>query len=92
LLREIEQWFADVTEESADKIDSSVSVSGVLYQAMSRYTEAEMLYRRSLAIYEKRLGANHPHTTTTLNNLIELYRAAGKNSEAEQLLASRNQT
>jgi energy-coupling factor transporter ATP-binding protein EcfA2 len=28
IVKEIEQWFADVTEESADKIDSSVSISG----------------------------------------------------------------
>ena len=31
-----------------------------LYQAMGRYAEAEPLFRRSLAIREKQLGATTP--------------------------------
>ena len=44
-----------------------------LYQAMGRYAEAEPLYRRSLEIREKQLGADHPDVATSLNNLAVLY-------------------
>ena len=38
-----------------------------------RYAEAELLYKRSLAILEKVLGLAHPDVATTLNNLARLY-------------------
>ena len=46
---------------------------------------AEPLYQRSLAIFEKALGPEHPDVATVLNNLAELYRAQGKYAEAEPL-------
>lgn len=48
--------------------------------------EAELLYVRALAICEQELGVMHPKTANSLNNLAELYRCQGKNSEAEPLL------
>ena len=56
-----------------------------LYQAMGRYAEAEPLYRRSLAIWEKQLGPDHPHVATSLNDLAALHRAIGRYGEAEPL-------
>ena len=52
---------------------------------MGRYAEAEPLFRRSLAIREKQLGADHPHVATSLNNLADLYQAMGRYAEAEPL-------
>jgi len=40
---------------------------------------------RALAIREKRLGAEHPDTAQSLNNLAELYRSQGKYEQAEPL-------
>jgi tetratricopeptide (TPR) repeat protein len=40
---------------------------------------------RALAIREQQLGAHHPDTATSLNNLAELYRRQGKSSQAEPL-------
>ncbi len=37
--------------------------------------DAEPLYKRALAIWEKALGPEHPHVAASLNNLAELYRA-----------------
>ena len=48
----------------------------------ARYGEAEPLYVRALAIYEQQLGADHPATATSLNNLANLYRDQGKYGEA----------
>ncbi len=55
-----------------------------LYPDMGRYAEAEPLYRRSLAIWEKQLG-RHPHVAHSLENLAVLYWAMGRYAEAEPL-------
>ena len=38
-----------------------------------KYDEAEPLYVRALAIWEKVLGADHPDTAESCNNLAALY-------------------
>ena len=51
----------------------------------ARYSEAEPLYQRALAIREQILGPNHLDTASSLNNLGELYYDRGKYIEAEPL-------
>jgi tetratricopeptide (TPR) repeat protein len=55
------------------------------YESQSQFSTAEPLYVRSLAISEQELGANHPATATSLNNLAGLYRSMGRYTEAEPL-------
>ena len=55
-----------------------------LYQ-QARYADAEPLFKRSLAITEKALGAVHPQVATTLNNLAALYEEQGRYRDAELL-------
>ncbi|MBA2396823.1 MAG: tetratricopeptide repeat protein, partial [Ktedonobacteraceae bacterium] len=50
-----------------------------------KYAQAEPLYVRALAIREQELGAQHPDTASSLNNLAELYRNQGKYAQAEPL-------
>jgi len=50
-----------------------------------KYAEAEPLYQRALTICEQQLGANHPDTALSLNNLAKLYSVQGKYAEAEPL-------
>jgi tetratricopeptide (TPR) repeat protein len=57
----------------------------IAYGGQGKYTEAEGLMKRALAIQEKALGARHPDTGGTLANLATLYRYQGKYSEAESL-------
>lgn len=59
---------------------------GVLLQAKALYAEAEPLYRRALAIDEKRLGPEHPEVATCLNNLAQLLQDTNLLAEAEPLL------
>ncbi len=56
-----------------------------LYRAQGKYSEAEPLYQRALAIDEKALGPEHPDLATDLNNLAALYYAQGKHAQAEPL-------
>jgi CHAT domain-containing protein len=56
-----------------------------LYRELGNYSQAEPLYQRSLAIWEKMLGKEHPHVATSLNNLAGLYGELGNYSQAEPL-------
>ncbi len=62
------------------------AVAGV-YQAQGRYAEAEPLYKRSLAIRENTLGAEHPDVAESLENYSALLRETGRGSEAVKLEA-----
>jgi tetratricopeptide (TPR) repeat protein len=58
---------------------------GRFYEAQSQFSTVESWYLRSLAISEQELGANHPSTATSLNNLANLYESMGRYAEAEPL-------
>jgi tetratricopeptide (TPR) repeat protein len=51
-----------------------------------RYAEAEPLYKRSLAIYEKALGPDHASVAGTLNNLAVLYLDQARYADALPLV------
>ena len=57
-----------------------------LIKRISYYEEAELLYHRSLEIRKQQLGADHPYTAQSLNNLAALYELMGRYAEAEPLL------
>src|SRR5450755_2730787 len=59
--------------------------TGDYLNARARYTEAEPLYVRALAICEQQVGPQHPTTATSLNNLALLYDNQGKYEQAEPL-------
>jgi tetratricopeptide (TPR) repeat protein len=50
-----------------------------------RYSEAEPLYKRSLAVVKKALGHDHPKVAAVLNNLTEVFRKQGRYEDAEPL-------
>ena len=49
-----------------------------LYWNQGRYADAEPLYQRSLAIWDKALGRDHPNVAQSLNNLALLYDSQGR--------------
>jgi tetratricopeptide (TPR) repeat protein len=59
--------------------------AGRYLQERARYEQTALLLQRALAIREQELGASHPETASSLNNLALLYRAQGKYAEAEPL-------
>ena len=54
-----------------------------VYQAQGRYGDAESLYKRTLTIFEKVYGSDHPSVGASLNNLAGLYDDEGRYFEAE---------
>ena len=53
---------------------------------MNRFSEADPLYRRALAIDEHLYDADHPNIAGNLNNLAGLLYRANQLSEAEELM------
>ncbi|KAJ5472033.1 hypothetical protein N7539_008602 [Penicillium diatomitis] len=56
-----------------------------LYFDKGKLKEAEEMYQRALAGYEKALGPDHTSTFDTVNNLGNLYKDQGKLKEAEEI-------
>ncbi|EED12227.1 kinesin light chain, putative [Talaromyces stipitatus ATCC 10500] len=58
---------------------------GNLYSDQGKLKEAETMYQRALAGYEKALGPDHTSTSDTVNNLGALYAVQGKLKDAETM-------
>ena len=52
---------------------------------MGRLKDAEVLYRRALEACERTLGAEHPSTLRSVNNLAICFRKMGQLKDAEAL-------
>lgn len=55
----------------------------VICQSLSRFGEADDLYRRSIAIWERTLGHDHPRVAQSSSNRASLYRLIHEFHEAE---------
>jgi tetratricopeptide (TPR) repeat protein len=67
------------------RIAASLTNLAVSYSDQGRYAEAEPLYKRSLAIYEKALGSEHLGVVNGLENYAALLRATNRRAEAKEL-------
>jgi tetratricopeptide (TPR) repeat protein len=70
---------------TSTKLGEFLADAGRMLCRLARYSEAEPLYRRALAIDEASYGSDHPSVARDLNNLAELLRATNRLSEAEPL-------
>jgi tetratricopeptide (TPR) repeat protein len=57
----------------------------MLYQAQGRNADAEPLYKRALATWEKALGPDHGVVAQSVNELANLYQKQGRFADAEPL-------
>lgn len=55
--------------------------------AEDRYSEAERLYARALAIREEALGSEHPELATSLENYAVLLRQTARADDADRMEA-----
>ncbi len=84
------QWVAALEEAESfgpedPRLPESVNNLAVLYQVIGQYAEAEPLYQRALAIWEKALGPEHLNVATSLENYANLLRKTGREEEAAEL-------
>ncbi|WP_439399969.1 tetratricopeptide repeat protein [Bradyrhizobium sp. PMVTL-01] len=56
-----------------------------MYQRQGRFTEAEPLFKRAVAVSEKSLSREHPDVGRALSNLATLYVKQEHFAEAEPL-------
>ena len=66
-------------------VGTTLDSLAMLCYSQRKFVEAEPLYQRSLAIWEKVLGPDHPMVATSLYNLAALYTIQKKYEEAEPL-------
>jgi hypothetical protein len=59
----------------------------VLYQDQGGYVQAEPLYQRALAIWERALGPGHPDVAKVLQNYARLLREMKRGAAARELEA-----
>ena len=67
--------------------NSALGLASV-YVRQGRFTDAESLFKRALAIYEKALGPDHPWIANCLVGLATIYTRQGRYHEAELLLTA----
>jgi tetratricopeptide (TPR) repeat protein len=77
----IDQWHMSFAEATR-----LLNQAGIYLREHAQYSEAESFLQQALAIRERVLGANHPDTAQSLNNLAALYKNQGKYEQAEPLL------
>jgi tetratricopeptide (TPR) repeat protein len=77
----------DAVPPGAEERSSDLLIAAGQYMqhALAAYAQAKPLYERALAIYEKVLGPEHPHTAMSLNNLAILLQAQGDVAAARPL-------
>ena len=67
------------------RLARSLNNLAAAYAVQGKYTEAEPLYQRSLAILEKVRGSDDPDVATALSNYAALLSATARSAEAAQL-------
>ena len=69
------------------RLATSLNNLAVLYIIQGKYAEAEPLYKRALAIFEKALGPEHPGVAQSLENYAALLRQTCRSAEATEMEA-----
>lgn len=96
LFRDLARWgkaealltpaLAEAEATHAPNVSEVLNLLGLVYLSTSRYSEAEPLMRRALAINEKAFGSDHPTIAIRLNNLAQLLSDTNRLDEAEPLM------
>jgi tetratricopeptide (TPR) repeat protein len=63
----------------------SIELLGQVHARQRRFTDAEMLFKQAIAIFEQVQGPEGLDVVYGLNNLAEVYRLQGRAAEAEPL-------
>ncbi len=76
---------AEARDPLGPHMTGTLSSQAFLHRTQGEYTEAESLFRQTLAIQESVLGSEHPDLARSLGGLAFVYQDQGRYSEAEPL-------
>jgi len=71
---------------SDSRLADSLNNLALMYHTQGDYAKAKPLYKRSLAIWERALGPEHPNLADSLEDYGVLLKATGRAAEAQTLL------
>jgi len=74
-----------VDEKSTDHFAVRLNNLAVIYQQETKFAEADVLYKQSIAVWEKAFGQGHPRIAQSLSNRASLYRLMYEFHEAEHI-------
>ena len=75
-----------LVEHDKESVASSLKDLAAQYRSQGRFADAELLYRRSLAMKEAVLGPNHLALAGSLDDLAQMHLARNQFAQAEPLL------
>ena len=78
--------FQDHSTDDAAKSSLLFNVAGST-SMLGKYKEAEALYQQTLKLQTQVLGAEHPDTLRSMNNLVKTLHSRGKYEEAEAIFS-----
>ncbi len=73
--------------EQDPRLATSLNNLAQLYRAQGKFTEADPLSQRALAIIEKALGPEHPNVAAVLENYAALLHKLNRDAEADKMEA-----
>ncbi|MFM7353932.1 MAG: tetratricopeptide repeat protein [Microcystis aeruginosa] len=80
-----QEMLDDIPNPDDDNLVWAFLGVALFYQGQGQYNSAERYFDNCLEAVQSRLGDNHPHVATSLNNLAGLYKSQGRYTEAEPL-------
>jgi tetratricopeptide (TPR) repeat protein len=90
----VEGRYAEAAKHFSKTLETDPDESGIttfnlaaVYRAQARYTEAEPLYRKAIALRESTLGVRDPSLVKPLDGLALTCQGLGRLAEAEELAA-----
>ena len=76
---------AEIFGPEDTRIATTLDNLALLYDTQGEYAEAEHLLKRSLKIYQKFLGPDHPNVARFLENYAALLRKTNRDAEGAQM-------
>jgi len=77
---------AETVSSNDHRLHFSLNQLAEVYRLQAKFSAAELVLKRSLALDEQKFGPRHLNVALRLNNLAGNYRLRGKYEEAETLL------
>lgn len=78
----------DLKVQGKEHVDTLTIMYNIaaLYVSQARFGEGEVLFKEIVALREKVVGKEHPHTNMAVNEMVKALEAQSKYNQADELL------